>query len=86
MHCSIIILGILFLSLLGKKTVGCKWVYFVKHLVDGTINRYKAHLVAKGFTQVPGKDFSATFALVAKLTTVRLIVPLAASNSWPLHH
>ena len=41
--------------------------------------------VAKGFTQVPGKDFGATFAPVAKLTSVRLRISLAASHSWPLH-
>ena len=41
--------------------------------------------MAKGFTQIPGKDFGATFTLVAKLTFVRLIVSLAASHSWPLH-
>ena len=69
----------------GEKTVGCKWVFTVKHLQDGSIERYKARLVAKGFTQIPGKDFSATFAPVAKLTTVRLIVSLVASHSWPLH-
>uniref|UniRef100_A0A2N9IAH8 Integrase catalytic domain-containing protein n=1 Tax=Fagus sylvatica TaxID=28930 RepID=A0A2N9IAH8_FAGSY len=44
-----------------------------------------ARLVAKGFTQIPGKDFGATFAPVAKLTSVRLLVSLAASHSWPLH-
>ena len=57
----------------------------MNYLADGTIDRYKARLVAKGFTQVPGKDFGATFALVAKLTTVRLLVSLAASFSWTLH-
>ncbi|GFY80783.1 hypothetical protein Acr_01g0005920 [Actinidia rufa] len=57
----------------------------VKYLVDGSVDRYKAHLVAKGFTQISGKDFGATFAPVAKLNIIRLLVSLAASNSWPLH-
>ena len=69
----------------GEKTVGCKWVYTVKHLQDGSIDHYKVRLVAKGFTQILGKDFSATFSPVAKLTTVRLLISLAASYSWPLH-
>ena len=42
-------------------------------------------LVAKGFTQILGKDYNATFAPVAKLTTVCLLISLAASQSWPLH-
>ena len=57
----------------------------MKYLVDGSVDRYKARLVAKGFTQVPGKDFGATFTPVAKLTSVRLLVSLVASHSWPLH-
>jgi hypothetical protein len=53
----------------------------VKYLVDSSVDRYKAHLVAKGFTKIPGKDFRATFALVAKLTSVCLLVSLVASHS-----
>uniref|UniRef100_A0A2N9G5A4 Integrase catalytic domain-containing protein n=1 Tax=Fagus sylvatica TaxID=28930 RepID=A0A2N9G5A4_FAGSY len=69
----------------SQKTMGCKWVFTVKYLADGSVDRYKARLVAKGFTQIPGKDFGATFAPVAKLTSVRLLVSLAASHSWPLY-
>ena len=53
----------------GEHTVGCKWVFSVKYLADGLVDRYKACLVAKGFTQIAGKDFGATFAPVAKLNT-----------------
>lgn len=69
----------------GKSTVGCKWVFVIKYLFDGSIDRYKTCLVAKGFTHVPGKDFGTTFAPVARLTFVRLLISLAASHSWPLH-
>ena len=41
--------------------------------------------MAKGFTQISSKDYNATFAQVAKLTIVRLLISLAAFNSWPLH-
>ena len=50
----------------GKKTVGCKWVFTVKHNADGTVERYKVRLVAKGFTQIYGIDYQETFAPVAK--------------------
>ena len=60
-------------------------MFSLKYLADGTIDCYKARLVTKGFTHVPGKDFGATFAPVVKLTTVRLLISLASSFSWPLH-
>uniref|UniRef100_A0A2N9IQE8 Reverse transcriptase Ty1/copia-type domain-containing protein n=1 Tax=Fagus sylvatica TaxID=28930 RepID=A0A2N9IQE8_FAGSY len=65
--------------------MGCKWVFTVKYLADGSVDWYKARLVAKGFTQIPSKDFGATFAPVVKLTSIHLLVSLAASHSWPLH-
>jgi len=54
----------------GKKPIGCKWVYKVKHKSDGIIERHKAHLVAKGFTQIEGINFLDTFAPIAQLTTL----------------
>ena len=60
-------------------------MFSVKYLVDDSVDRYKAHLIAKGFTQISGKDFGATFALIAKLNIIRLLIFLAASHSWPLH-
>ena len=49
--------------------IGSKWAFNVKFQADRSIERYKARLVVKGFTQIPDKDCNATFAHVAKLTT-----------------
>lgn len=68
-----------------KKLVGCKWVFAVKHNADGSINRFSARLVAKGFTQSYGIDDEETFTLVAKLNSVRVLLSLAANLYWPLH-
>ncbi|CAL9007551.1 unnamed protein product [Prunus brigantina] len=67
-----------------KNIVGSKWIYKIKRNVDGSIARYKARLVAQGFSQQQGLDFSETFSPVVRHTTVRLILSLAAMNKWSL--
>lgn len=68
-----------------KKTVGCKWIFTVKYKADGTLDRNKTRLVAKGFTQTYGIDYLETFEHVAKLNTIRVLMLLAANLDWPLH-
>jgi len=68
----------------GKKTISCKWVYKIKYHSDCTVKRHKARVVAKGFTQLEGLDFLDTFAPIAKLTTLRLLLAIATTKNWIL--
>ena len=69
----------------GKKATGCRWVFTVKINPDGSIARLKARLIAKGYVQTYGVDYSDTFSPVAKLTSIRLFIYLAATHGWDLH-
>ena len=69
----------------GKKIISCKWVFAMKHNADGSIKRLKARLVVRGFTQSYGVDYQETFAPVAKLNTIRILLSLTANLDWPLH-
>ena len=64
--------------------VGCKWFFKLKLNSDGSISRYKARPVAKGFHQQAGADFHETFNPVIKLTTVRLVLAIAVNCKWEL--
>ncbi|GKV30529.1 hypothetical protein SLEP1_g39332 [Rubroshorea leprosula] len=68
-----------------KNVIGCKWVYKIKHKFDGTIKRFKACLVAKGYNQQYGLDYEETFSLVVKIGNVRLVLAMANYYEWPLH-
>ena len=63
---------------LGKKAIGCRWVFVVKFYLDESISRLKAHLIAKGYAQASRVDYFDTFSPVAKLTSVCLFISFAA--------
>ncbi|XP_020972603.1 uncharacterized protein LOC107627359 [Arachis ipaensis] len=69
----------------GKRAIGCKWVFKVKFNPDGSVERHKARLVARGFSQQAGYDYFDTFSPVVKLTTLRLLLTLVAAKGWELH-
>jgi hypothetical protein len=65
-----------------RKVIGCKWVYMCKEDDKGYVSRYKAQLVAQGFTQVPGVDYTATYAPVVRMATTRLLLHIANTLDW----
>ena len=64
---------------IGKKAIGCRWVFVIKFNPDGSVARLKPRLIAKGYAQTYSIDYSYTFSHVAKLTFVRLFISLAAT-------
>ena len=69
----------------GRKLIICKWIYRNKYASDGSVERYKARLFAKGFSQVKGIDYNETFTPVAKINSIHLVLSLAASHKWEVH-
>ena len=65
-----------------KFVVTSKWLYKIKHAVDGSIDKYKARFVARGFSQHEGIDYEQIFAPTATYTTICSLVSLAASMGW----
>lgn len=69
----------------GKRAIDSKWVYKIKYKPNGDVERYKAQLVAKGYTKMEGVDFHDTFAPVAKLVIVRVLLTMVVKNNWIIH-
>ncbi|XP_057744824.1 uncharacterized mitochondrial protein AtMg00820-like [Arachis stenosperma] len=64
--------------------IGCRWVYAILKHPNGTILEYKARLVIKEFHQKERIDYDQVFTLVIKLATIRIILTIAITRSWPI--
>ncbi|KAH9743180.1 Integrase catalytic domain-containing protein [Citrus sinensis] len=69
----------------GGKKIGVKWVYKTKFNKNGEVDKYKARLVVKGYSQQHGVDYTEVFAPVARMETIRLVVALAAKKGWAIY-
>eukprot|EP00873_Tetraselmis_striata_P017148 jgi/Tetstr1/437412/TSEL_026094.t1 len=72
-------------SMVGRHAIGNKWVFKVKANSDGSVNMFKARLVAQGFSQQAGVDYHATFSPVVKLSTLRTCLAVAAARGMHIH-
>lgn len=68
-----------------KEVIGVKWMYKVKYNPDGSVQRIKARLIAKGYSQQPSVDYNETFAPVARLDTIRALISIATHKGWVLY-
>uniref|UniRef100_A0AAV1UJL0 Integrase catalytic domain-containing protein n=1 Tax=Peronospora matthiolae TaxID=2874970 RepID=A0AAV1UJL0_9STRA len=68
----------------GQRAIGTKWVFKIKRKADGSIEKYKARLVTKGFRQKYGIDYTDTFSPVVKYVTLRMVIAISKHFGWPI--
>ena len=68
----------------SDRPIGSRWVFLVKRKADGSIDRYKGRVVAQGFSQRPGFDFTETWAPTAKMASIRAILATAGFEDWDI--
>jgi len=69
----------------GAKPIDCKWIFKKKYHPDGSIEKYKARLVAKEFSQKPNIDYFDTFAPVTRIASIRVLLALASIHRLVIH-
>jgi hypothetical protein len=68
----------------GENKVECKWVFKRKLKVNGSMDRYKARLLAKGYSQVHGLNYHETFSLVVKIASIRILLAVASNKNYEI--
>ena len=68
-----------------KSMVGSRWIYKIKRVADGRVEKYKAIFVAQGFSQIEGIDYDVTFAPVARYSSIRSILALSVQMGCCIH-
>jgi hypothetical protein len=69
----------------GKSVVTSRWLYKTKIDADGNMEKHKGRFVARGFSQIEGVDYDETFSPVARYTSIRTIIAIAAEMGWRIH-
>ena len=69
----------------GKSVLSSKWIYKIKHVANGSIEKYKARYVTRGFSQKEGTDYEETFAPISRYTSIRSVLSLAVVMKWKIH-
>ena len=69
----------------NKKVIGVKWIYKVKFHSDGSLDKYKSRLVAKGYSQKEGVDYDDSFAPTARYSTIRNVLALSSHYAWSIY-
>ena len=70
----------------GAKTISCKWIFKKKLKSDGSIEKYKARLVSKGFKQKTGVDYFDIFSHVARISSIRVLIALTSVHNLVINH
>ena len=69
----------------GNKPIGCKWIFKRKLQTNGTIDKYKAHLVAKLYRQNEGLDFFDTYSPITRIISIRMLIAIDAIHNFEIH-
>ena len=70
----------------GIKPIGCKLIYKIKYKVDGSLKKHKARVVAQGYAQKGGINYTQTFSPTTKWGTIRSLFAIVAQKEWKIHH